>query len=202
MSLREVGFTPPATPQLSPVPHSPCLSFPTGLGQGGPGQPHTQQPLSPSLSAALNEPTIDYGFQRLQKVIPRHPGDPERLPKVGTPRLGFGGDAVPCSLTCPVTPMGAGRDTPSPMGAGHPFAQTQGLPWLWQRTKEQGGGRRAPVPPRRGVQPAGWPGSLTPAPTVCRGLCCFPPQQSPGQGGPWGNAVGDHGGTQWAPAGS
>ncbi|NXT87524.1 COE3 factor, partial [Anhinga rufa] len=39
---------------------------------------------------ALNEPTIDYGFQRLQKVIPRHPGDPERLPKVGTPRRGFG----------------------------------------------------------------------------------------------------------------
>lgn len=38
-------------------------------------------PLS-VCSAALNEPTIDYGFQRLQKVIPRHPGDPERLPKV------------------------------------------------------------------------------------------------------------------------
>lgn len=35
--------------------------------------------------AALNEPTIDYGFQRLQKVIPRHPGDPERLPKVSRP---------------------------------------------------------------------------------------------------------------------
>ncbi|TTE96763.1 Transcription factor COE1 [Bagarius yarrelli] len=33
------------------------------------------------LEHALNEPTIDYGFQRLQKVIPRHPGDPERLPK-------------------------------------------------------------------------------------------------------------------------
>ncbi|GAB0195965.1 transcription factor COE1 [Grus japonensis] len=33
------------------------------------------------LGLALNEPTIDYGFQRLQKVIPRHPGDPERLPK-------------------------------------------------------------------------------------------------------------------------
>ncbi|XP_073783380.1 methylated-DNA--protein-cysteine methyltransferase isoform X4 [Danio rerio] len=30
---------------------------------------------------ALNEPTIDYGFQRLQKVIPHHPGDVERLPK-------------------------------------------------------------------------------------------------------------------------
>uniref|UniRef100_A0A914XM20 IPT/TIG domain-containing protein n=1 Tax=Plectus sambesii TaxID=2011161 RepID=A0A914XM20_9BILA len=30
---------------------------------------------------SLNEPTIDYGFQRLQKLIPKHPGDPERLPK-------------------------------------------------------------------------------------------------------------------------
>ena len=32
--------------------------------------------------SALNEPTIDYGFQRLQKVIPRHPGDPDKLAKV------------------------------------------------------------------------------------------------------------------------
>ncbi len=30
---------------------------------------------------ALSEPTIDYGFQRLQKLIPRHPGDPEKLSK-------------------------------------------------------------------------------------------------------------------------
>ncbi|XP_059225493.1 transcription factor collier isoform X2 [Stomoxys calcitrans] len=30
---------------------------------------------------SLNEPTIDYGFQRLQKLIPRHPGDPEKLQK-------------------------------------------------------------------------------------------------------------------------
>ncbi|WAR22605.1 COLL-like protein [Mya arenaria] len=30
---------------------------------------------------SLTEPTIDYGFQRLMKLIPRHPGDPERLPK-------------------------------------------------------------------------------------------------------------------------
>ncbi|KAG9475677.1 hypothetical protein GDO78_003861 [Eleutherodactylus coqui] len=39
--------------------------------------------ISPQSSffTALNEPTIDYGFQRLQKVVPRHPGDPERLPK-------------------------------------------------------------------------------------------------------------------------
>jgi hypothetical protein len=29
----------------------------------------------------LSEPTIDYGFQRLGKLVPRHPGDPEKLPK-------------------------------------------------------------------------------------------------------------------------
>ncbi|KAM9782184.1 transcription factor COE1-like isoform X1 [Syngnathus typhle] len=33
------------------------------------------------IYTALNEPTIDYGFQRLQKVIPRHPGDTDNLPK-------------------------------------------------------------------------------------------------------------------------
>ena len=33
------------------------------------------------LFLALTEPTIDYGFQRLAKLIPRHPGDPEKLPK-------------------------------------------------------------------------------------------------------------------------
>lgn len=33
------------------------------------------------VQVALNEPTIDYGFQRLQKLIPRHPGDPEKLQK-------------------------------------------------------------------------------------------------------------------------
>ncbi|XP_033632698.1 transcription factor COE2-like isoform X1 [Asterias rubens] len=30
---------------------------------------------------SLTEPTIDYGFQRLSKLVPRHPGDQERLPK-------------------------------------------------------------------------------------------------------------------------
>lgn len=33
------------------------------------------------FSTALNEPTIDYGFQRLQKLLPRHPGEPEKLQK-------------------------------------------------------------------------------------------------------------------------
>uniref|UniRef100_A0A8R1DEV0 IPT/TIG domain-containing protein n=1 Tax=Caenorhabditis japonica TaxID=281687 RepID=A0A8R1DEV0_CAEJA len=30
---------------------------------------------------ALTEPSIEYGFQRLQKLLPKYPGDPERLPK-------------------------------------------------------------------------------------------------------------------------
>lgn len=29
----------------------------------------------------MTEPTLEYGFQRLQKLIPRHPGDPDKLPK-------------------------------------------------------------------------------------------------------------------------
>ncbi|NWR19556.1 COE2 factor, partial [Emberiza fucata] len=49
------------------------------------------------IYTALNEPTIDYGFQRLQKVIPRHPGDPERLAK-----------EVPVSLFLPeLCPVGS-----------------------------------------------------------------------------------------------
>jgi hypothetical protein len=30
---------------------------------------------------ALTDPNIDYGFARLGKLVPRHPGDPEKLPK-------------------------------------------------------------------------------------------------------------------------
>ncbi|NXY39107.1 COE2 factor, partial [Pomatorhinus ruficollis] len=90
------------------------------------------------IYTALNEPTIDYGFQRLQKVIPRHPGDPERLAKemllkraadlvealYGTPhnnqvRLGGWDGAAPdpqtprpwgSSLVQPQTPRPRGRD--------------------------------------------------------------------------------------------
>ena len=39
------------------------------------------QQLTNYSFAALNEPSIDYGFSRLSKLVPRHPGDPERLPK-------------------------------------------------------------------------------------------------------------------------
>lgn len=33
------------------------------------------------INIALSEPTLDYNFQRLQKSVPRHPGDPDKLPK-------------------------------------------------------------------------------------------------------------------------
>ncbi|PKK17529.1 early B-cell factor 4 [Columba livia] len=49
---------------------------------------------------ALNEPTIDYGFQRLQKVIPRHPGDPERLPK-GVPKSMYQHGDIPENCISP-----------------------------------------------------------------------------------------------------
>lgn len=81
-----VGETPGSPFPLSPARlHARCSvpQFPQRTGQvWGPGAGLTTPPFSPR--PALNEPTIDYGFQRLQKVIPRHPGDPERLPKVGT----------------------------------------------------------------------------------------------------------------------
>ena len=35
----------------------------------------------PSHPSALTEPNIDFGFHRLSKLVPRHPGDPEKLPK-------------------------------------------------------------------------------------------------------------------------
>lgn len=43
---------------------------------------HEMLPTSSiDISSALTEPNIDYGFQRLQKLIPRHPGDPDKLAK-------------------------------------------------------------------------------------------------------------------------
>ena len=31
---------------------------------------------------AMTEPTIDFGFERLKRLVPRHPGDPSSLNKV------------------------------------------------------------------------------------------------------------------------
>uniref|UniRef100_A0A1I8EYY9 IPT/TIG domain-containing protein n=1 Tax=Wuchereria bancrofti TaxID=6293 RepID=A0A1I8EYY9_WUCBA len=45
------------------------------LNQGNPGRFVYEKLL------ALSEPSIDFGFQRLQKLLPKYPGDPERLPK-------------------------------------------------------------------------------------------------------------------------
>jgi len=52
--------------------------------------------------AALNEPTIDFGFQRLMKLIPRHPGDPERLSKVSYIRYGVYTHLL-CEIKLPYT---------------------------------------------------------------------------------------------------
>uniref|UniRef100_S4RHF4 IPT/TIG domain-containing protein n=1 Tax=Petromyzon marinus TaxID=7757 RepID=S4RHF4_PETMA len=73
---------------------NPRILMPQSMPRGGGPQPGSVTATTKANSrqfcraappemfpAALNEPTIDYGFQRLQKVIPRHPGDPERLPK-------------------------------------------------------------------------------------------------------------------------
>ena len=43
--------------------------------------------LSSNPQAAVNDPNLDQGFQRLSKLIPGHPGDPEKLPKVRIPRI-------------------------------------------------------------------------------------------------------------------
>ncbi|CAB1423222.1 unnamed protein product [Pleuronectes platessa] len=56
-------------------------------GGGGEEEREEEEERRRIVCGALNEPTIDYGFQRLQKVIPRHPGDPERLPKVSGDEL-------------------------------------------------------------------------------------------------------------------
>lgn len=37
--------------------------------------------LNKKFFLALSEPNIDYGFQRLQKLLPKYPNDPDRLPK-------------------------------------------------------------------------------------------------------------------------
>nr|XP_032620362.1 transcription factor COE1-like [Chelonoidis abingdonii] len=70
---------------------------------------------------ALNEPTIDYGFQRLQKVIPRHPGDPERLPKEVL--LKRAADLVEALYGMPhnnqASSLSDGRDRPRPGAHSH-----------------------------------------------------------------------------------
>lgn len=58
------------------------------------------------LCLALSEPTIDYGFQRLQKLIPRHPGDPDKLPKEII--LKRAADIAEALYSMPRSPSGAG----------------------------------------------------------------------------------------------
>ncbi|KAM5305618.1 transcription factor COE4 isoform 3-T3 [Glossophaga mutica] len=69
---------------------------------------------------ALNEPTIDYGFQRLQKVIPRHPGDPERLPKELL--LKRAADVAEALYSAPRAPAPLG-----PLAPSHPHPAVMGI---------------------------------------------------------------------------
>lgn len=57
-----------------------CVSTEEGSKQNRSDLPNTCTKKKKN-GAALTEPTIDYGFQRLQKLIPRHPGDPDKLAK-------------------------------------------------------------------------------------------------------------------------
>ncbi|KAI1732173.1 transcription factor COE1 helix-loop-helix domain-containing protein [Ditylenchus destructor] len=48
------------------------------------GKPYSGRSLNSSFRftyISLSEPNIDYGFQRLQKLLPKYPNDPDRLPK-------------------------------------------------------------------------------------------------------------------------
>ncbi|KAK5968064.1 IPT/TIG domain protein [Trichostrongylus colubriformis] len=42
---------------------------------------HVRPQQFQTWKTTLTEPSIDFGFQRLQKLLPKYPGDPERLPK-------------------------------------------------------------------------------------------------------------------------
>ena len=72
------------------------------------------------LFSALNEPTIDYGFQRLQKLIPRHPGDPEKLPKEII--LKRAADLAEALYSMPRSGNAGIAGAPRSPGSGHPPA--------------------------------------------------------------------------------
>lgn len=44
-------------------------------------KPYSRSSSTRFTYVSLNEPNIDFGFQRLQKLLPKYPNDPERLPK-------------------------------------------------------------------------------------------------------------------------
>ncbi|XP_043267994.1 transcription factor collier isoform X2 [Venturia canescens] len=69
---------------------------------------------------SLNEPTIDYGFQRLQKLVPRHPGDPEKLPKEII--LKRAADLAEVLYSMPRSGNTSISGTPGSPGSGHPTA--------------------------------------------------------------------------------
>ncbi|NXY79722.1 COE3 factor, partial [Glareola pratincola] len=148
---------------------------------------------------ALNEPTIDYGFQRLQKVIPRHPGDPERLPKVGTPWPGFGAGAVPCSPPRPVTPTGCRQGHATTHGCwAPPHPDPEVFPGSARRPRDREGDTE---PLGAACEPAWLP---DPRLLLCvvGSVLLPPPRQARGSREPWRDTGKDKAGVRWAPWGA
>uniref|UniRef100_H2Y659 IPT/TIG domain-containing protein n=1 Tax=Ciona savignyi TaxID=51511 RepID=H2Y659_CIOSA len=105
---------------------------------------------------ALNEPTLDYGFQRLLKTIPRHPGDPERLPKeIILKRAADVMEAVISATPCPPS----GSFVPQSASAAMAVAMN-GYAAAAVSSQFVGNPDRNSVSPRNGYSPQTTPHSL------------------------------------------
>ncbi|KAM9376653.1 transcription factor COE1-A isoform 7-T9 [Pholidichthys leucotaenia] len=121
------------------------------------------------IYTALNEPTIDYGFQRLQKVIPRHPGDQERLPKEVI--LKRAADLVEALYGMPHNNQSSRPARPwhrppacHPTAAA-PLASSPSLPPTWCRPPSS---RRAPSPQLSDPRTRLLPHAPAPTLTACK----------------------------------
>ncbi|RZF45033.1 hypothetical protein LSTR_LSTR001994 [Laodelphax striatellus] len=152
---------------------------------------------------SLNEPTIDYGFQRLQKLIPRHPGDPEKLPKeIILKRAADLAEALYSMPRNNQLSLGAPRSPPSGipgnngMSAGFNTYTGQLAVSVQENGTGQWGeedynrGQSASVSPRAGGGNGGGYGSSASTPHSSTG--------GGGGGGPGGGAGGGSGGGNYA----
>ncbi|XP_071948213.1 transcription factor COE3-like isoform X3 [Antedon mediterranea] len=117
---------------------------------------------------SLTDPTIDYGFQRLSKLVPRHPGDPERLPKEiilkraadlaeaiysSMPRNQLPGLGTPRSPAINNTPPVSG----SLMPVNHPFGSQLSVADHHDSSEQSGFSRVQPTT----LSPRGYPSGLS-----------------------------------------
>ncbi|XP_033098415.1 transcription factor COE3-like isoform X5 [Anneissia japonica] len=116
---------------------------------------------------SLTDPTIDYGFQRLSKLVPRHPGDPERLPKEiilkraadlaeaiysSMPRNQLPGLGTPRSPAINNTPVSG-----SLMPVNHPFSSQLSVSDHHESSEQSGFSRVQPTT----LSPRGYPSGLS-----------------------------------------